>query len=106
LLSVAIIALVVVTGVRAIVGGFTFGGDLLDTTAARSGRPGERSAGVVTYVLDGDTVQVTDGHEVRVRFLGIGAPEIPHPGKPGECYGFAATRPPRSCCRSAPGSGS
>ena len=94
LLSLAIVALVVVTGVRAVVGGFAFGGDLLDTTPGRSDGPVDRTAGVVAYVLDGDTVQVTteDGREVRVRFLGISAPEIPHPGKPGECYGFAATR--------------
>ncbi|MAO79341.1 MAG: hypothetical protein CMH82_01505 [Nocardioides sp.] len=67
LLSLAIVALVVVTGVRA------FGGDLLDTTPGRSDGPRERTAGVVAYVLDGDTVQVTieDGREVRVRFLGI-----------------------------------
>lgn len=94
LLSLVIVALVVVTGVRAVVGGFASGGDLLDATSGRSDGPGERTAGVVAYVLDGDTVQVTteDGRDVGVRFLGISAPEIPHPGKPGECYGFAATR--------------
>jgi len=72
LLSLGIVALAVIVGVRAIVGGFALGGGLLDTTA-RSGAPGERTAGVVAYVLDGDTVQVTthDGREVRVRFLGI-----------------------------------
>lgn len=93
LLSLAIVAVVVIVGVRAIVGGFALGGDLLDTPA-RSGAPGERTAGVVAYVLDGDTVQVTtlDDREVRVRFLGISAPEIPHPAKPGECYGHASTR--------------
>jgi len=56
---------------------------------------GERTPGVVAYVLDGDTVQVTtgDGRDVRVRFLGFSAPEIPHPGKPGEeCYGSRSTR--------------
>lgn len=86
LLSLAIVAPVVVSG-------FPFGGDLLDTTRpGRSGGPGERTAGVVAYVLDGDTVQVTteDGREVRVMFLGISAPETLHPGKPGKCYGFAS----------------
>ncbi|NYI47854.1 micrococcal nuclease [Nocardioides aromaticivorans] len=93
LLSLAIVAAVVVVGVRGIVGGFAAGGDILDTPTS-SGTRGERTAGVVAYVLDGDTVQVTtdDGRDVRVRFLGISAPEIPHPGKPGECYGQAATR--------------
>lgn len=32
LLSLAIVALVVIVGVRGIVGGFAFGGDLFDTT--------------------------------------------------------------------------
>lgn len=95
LLSLAIVALVVIAGVRGIVGGFSFGGDLLDTRPSGSdaGAAGKRTAGVVAYVLDGDTVQVTtrDGREVRVRFLGISAPEIPDPGKPGECYGYPST---------------
>jgi len=93
LLALAIVALVVIVGVRGIVGGFAFGGELLDTPT-HSDTPGERTAGVVAYVLDGDTVQVTTGagRSVRVRFLGISAPEIPHPGKPGECYGYPATR--------------
>lgn len=74
LLSLAIVALVVIVGVRGIVGGFAFGGDLLDTTGGPgSATAGNRAAGVVSYVLDGDTVQVTtqDGREVRVRVLGI-----------------------------------
>lgn len=71
-LSLAIVAVVVLVGVRGIVGGFATGGDLLDTPTS-SEAPGERTAGVVAYVLDGDTVQVTteDGRDVRVRFLGI-----------------------------------
>ncbi|ABL79513.1 MULTISPECIES: hypothetical protein [unclassified Nocardioides] len=72
LLSLAIVALVVIAGIRAIVGGFAFGGDLLDSPA-RSESRGERTLGEVTYVLDGDTVQVAtrDGRDVRVRLLGI-----------------------------------
>lgn len=96
LLALAIVALVVVVGSRVVAGGFAFGGDLRDTRSAGSdsGERGQRTAGAVAYVLDGDTVQVDlrDGRDVRVRFLGISAPEIPHPGKPGECYGEAATR--------------
>lgn len=97
LISLAIVALVVVVGVRGIVGGFALGGGLLDETRPAGSATGERgqgTAGVVVYVLDGDTVQVDlrDGRAVRVRFLGISAPEVPHTDKPGECYGQAATR--------------
>lgn len=96
LLSLAIVALVVIFGVRGIVGGFAFGGDILDASPGprSSAAAGERTPGVVAYVLDGDTVQVNtdDGRDVRVRFLGISAPEVPHPGKSGECYGHPSTR--------------
>jgi len=94
LLSLAIVALSVAGGVRALVGGFAFGGGDMFSAPARSHASGERTGGVVAYVLDGDTVQVTtrSGRSVRVRFLGISAPEIPHHGKPGECYGHPSTR--------------
>lgn len=95
LLSLAIVALVVVVGVRGIVDGFAFGGAVLDTAGGpERSAAGKREAGEVVYVLDGDTVQVNlrNGREIGVRFLGISAPEIPHPGKPGECYGQDATR--------------
>jgi micrococcal nuclease len=96
LLSLAIVALVVLVGVRGTVGGIGVGigvgGNPLETEPASA--VGERTRGVVTYVLDGDTVEVTTrgSRTVRVRFLGISAPEIPHPGKAGECYGYPATR--------------
>lgn len=91
LLSLAIVALVVLVGVRGIVGGIGSNGDLLGADPVAAGK---RTPGVVAYVLDGDTVEVTthNGRDVRVRFLGISAPEIPHPGKPGECYGYPSTR--------------
>jgi micrococcal nuclease len=96
LLSLAIVALVVMLGVLGIVCSFAFGGDVLDTSPGphSSAAAGERTPGVVAYVLDGDTVQVTtgDGRDVRVRFLGISALEIPQPGRPGECYGYPSTR--------------
>ncbi|HCB05844.1 MAG TPA: thermonuclease [Nocardioides bacterium] len=95
LVSLAVVALVVTLGVRGVVNGFAFDGDLLDSRPAPGASGGvERTSAVVAYVLDGDTVQVTtrDGREPRVRFLGISAPEIPHTGKPGECYGQSATR--------------
>jgi micrococcal nuclease len=99
LLSLAVVALVLVVGIRGILGG-----DLPDdqsrgrhdtmSPAGDTGSAMQRTPGSVAYVLDGDTVQVTtrSGRSVRVRFLGISAPEIPHPGKPGECYGYPSTR--------------
>lgn len=106
LVSVAIVGLVIFTGLRGVVGGIGFnsGGDLLaardqgslatERGADRPQAKAQRTRGSVAYVLDGDTVEVTthDGGTVRVRFLGISAPEIPHPGKAGECYGYASTR--------------
>lgn len=93
LLSLAIVALMVIVGVRGIVGGLAFEGDLLGTTGG-SDAAGERTAGVVDYVLDGDTVQVTTraGRNVRVRLLGISAPEEPKRGKPGECHHDSSTQ--------------
>jgi len=96
IISLVIVAVVVMVGVRAIGGGFAAGTDEPGDrpSGAASGKRGKSTVGIVTSVLDGDTVQVDlrDGREARVRFLGISAPEIPHPGKPGECYGQAATR--------------
>lgn len=108
LVSLVIVAAVVVVGIRGIFSGMALGGGVgnnLSDDGARTGRdtapsahrPGssaQRTRGSVAYVLDGDTVQVTtrSGESVRVRFLGISAPEIPHPGKSGECYGYPATR--------------
>lgn len=92
--ALAIVALVVLVGVRGIVCGIGSSGDLFQGSGADSVAAGKRTPGVVAYVLDGDTVQVTtpNGRDVRVRLLGISAPEIPHPGKPGECYGSPSTR--------------
>lgn len=94
LLSLAIVALVAIVGVRTVSAGFSVDGLGAGPEGAASKARGERTLGVVAFVLDGDTIQVdlSDGREVRVRFLGISAPEIPHPGKPGECYGKTATR--------------
>lgn len=108
LVSLMTLAAVIVVGIRGIFSGIALGGDLggnllddhshggRDTgpSAPGPGSTAQRTRGSVAYVLDGDTVQVTtrSGRSVRVRFLGIRAPEIPHPGKPGECYGYPATR--------------
>lgn len=103
LLSLAIVALVVLVGVRGIVGGIWSSGDLFEGAGAGSVAAGKRTPGVVAYVLDGDTVKVTtpNGRDVRVRLLGISAPEIPHPGKPGECYGSPSSDTSGNSCRSA-----
>jgi micrococcal nuclease len=96
LASLVIVALAGFVGVRAIIGGLAVDGDLLNTQPSDLGSTdsGRRTAGVVDYVLDGDTIQVTtrDGRELQVRILGLSAPEIPRPGKSGECYGKASKR--------------
>jgi len=52
----------------------------------------ERLAAKVLRVVDGDTVIATaGGGEVRVRLLGVDAPEIAHEGRPGEPYSRVAT---------------
>lgn len=100
LVSLAIVALVVLVGARGIAGGIGFNGDILDgdildqEAGETDISSGKLTRGVVTYVLDGDTVQVTtaSGRDVRVRILGISAPEVAHQGEPGECYGRRSTR--------------
>lgn len=46
----------------------------------------------VERVADGDTLMATseDSTRLRIRLLGIDAPEIPHRGKPGQTYGVEA----------------
>ncbi|MDY6986731.1 MAG: thermonuclease family protein [Thermodesulfobacteriota bacterium] len=39
----------------------------------------------VTWVDDGDTVVLSDG--VRVRYIGVNAPEVAHEGRPAERFG-------------------
>jgi micrococcal nuclease len=96
LLALAFVVLAAVKGNSSSVGA---GGSLLDggglgrgdgrTGSSAAVGAGSRTRAVVAYVLDGDTVKVTTvkGEEGSVRLLGISAPEIPHLGKVGECYG-------------------
>lgn len=43
-------------------------------------------------MVDGDTVDVViEGRTERVRLIGIDTPEVEHDGRPGECYGTAAS---------------
>ncbi|WP_240937862.1 thermonuclease family protein [Nocardioides sp. JQ2195] len=95
-MSLVIVAAVIVVGIRGIFSGLALGGELGGNLLDAPGRgdrdsvlSAQRTRGTMAYVLDGDTVQVTTraGASVRVRFLGISASEIPHPGRPGECYG-------------------
>lgn len=39
---------------------------------------------IVKRVIDGDTIELTDGR--RVRYIGIDTPELVHPQKPVECF--------------------
>ncbi|MDO8521345.1 MAG: thermonuclease family protein [bacterium] len=47
----------------------------------------------VVHVVDGDTIDIdADGERVRVRLIGINAPEAAGPQKPMECFGKEALR--------------
>jgi len=51
-----------------------------------------QQSGTVSRVVDGDTIDVQEtGRTVRVRVLGVNAPEIAHDGTPAQCYGPEAT---------------
>lgn len=71
-------------------------GDLLSKALPSTGGhpPRANATGTVTRVADGDTITVaTPNGEMKVRLLGINAPEVAHPQehKAGECYGDQAT---------------
>jgi micrococcal nuclease len=54
--------------------------------------PGGRAAGLVTRVVDGDTVHVRiDGADQPVRYIGVDTPETVKPGTPVQCFGRAAS---------------
>jgi micrococcal nuclease len=58
---------------------------------ASSGSQVAGSSAPVTKVTDGDTIHVTfQGHDERVRLIGIDTPEVPWYGGEGECYGVEA----------------
>jgi len=42
----------------------------------------------VTYVFDGDTIELSGG--ARVRYIGMNAPEIAHPKSRAQCFGKEA----------------
>lgn len=43
----------------------------------------------VTRVIDGDTIEITGG--IKVRYIGINAPESVAPGKPVACFGIESS---------------
>jgi micrococcal nuclease len=47
----------------------------------------------VVHIADGDTIDVMkDAHKVRVRLIGINAPESVDPRRPVQCYGVEASQ--------------
>ena len=57
------------------------------------GVPGDAFRATVLRVVDGDTFLARrDGHELRVRLIGVDAPESVKPDSPVECYGREASR--------------
>ena len=44
---------------------------------------------LVKRVIDGDTIQLSNGEQVRL--IGVDTPEIKHPKKPVECFGKEAS---------------
>jgi micrococcal nuclease len=58
-----------------------------------SGEPADAFRATVVRVVDGDTFLARrDGRELRVRLIGVDAPESVKPDSPVECYGRAASR--------------
>lgn len=52
------------------------------------GPPAAPDTGVVEWVIDGDTIDVTiNGTDERIRLLGIDTPETKVPNTPAECFG-------------------
>lgn len=61
------------------------------TPSSSSGRSPGRDVVPVTKVTDGDTIHVAfQGHDERVRLIGIDTPEVPWYGGRGECFGVEA----------------
>jgi micrococcal nuclease len=64
--------------------------------ACASPAPGSGPAadgdGVVTHIVDGDTIDVrVGGTEERVRLIGVDTPETVAPDRPVQCYGAEAS---------------
>jgi len=72
-----------------LVGGPSFFKYLPETAVSVLGASIKKSTTVVTRVIDGDTVQLSDGRTLRL--LGIDTPEKNHPTKKVECFAYAAS---------------
>lgn len=65
--------------------------------------PGARLDGVVTRVVDGDTVHVRlAGRDETVRYIGMDTPETVKPHTPVQCFGEAASAANRRLVSGAP----
>ena len=59
-----------------------------DSSQKHPGTTVQQTDATVQHVVDGDTVYLMlDGKRTKVRLLNVDAPEIPHPDRPGECFG-------------------
>ncbi|MFP5321946.1 MAG: thermonuclease family protein [Acidimicrobiia bacterium] len=57
-----------------------------------AGRPAGSDTGVVTHLVDGDTLDVRiDGRTERIRLIGVDTPESVAPNRPVQCYGAEAS---------------
>jgi micrococcal nuclease len=74
--------------------GSTYAGSgALPTSGDDPRPPADAFRATVTRVVDGDTFLARrDGHALRVRLIGIDAPESVKPDAPVECYGPEASR--------------
>ncbi|MBS3788934.1 thermonuclease family protein [Candidatus Bipolaricaulota bacterium] len=66
---------------------------LISTPLVATDEPNLTKATVTSTVIevyDGDTVKLANGMEVR--YLGLDAPETPHPEKPVEYFGVKASK--------------
>jgi len=64
-----------------------------DTIAAPGGPSADAGSGVVTHVVDGDTIDVRIGGTTeRVRLIGVDTPESVARERPIQCFGVEASR--------------
>ncbi len=61
-------------------------------STAPTGPPAGAGLGIVTHLVDGDTLDVSiGGTEERVRLIGVDTPESVAPNRPVQCYGAEAS---------------
>lgn len=76
-------------GCQPIYAGEYAAGFLVAAQSSVDNSPPFKASGVVTHVFDGDTVDLLSesGWKARIRLADIDAPEVAHPGKPGQNWG-------------------